>query len=124
MSISTLAYIPGRHGHHRRHAGNSRARRRAGAVRPRQRLVAPSPRNNYVAGVLRQAGVGTLLIDLLTPEEDRDYARRFDIALLTQRLLDATRWLQVRASHPRTAARLFRRQHRRGGGTAGRGDAG
>lgn len=52
-----------------------------------------SPRNNYVAGVLRQAGVGTLLMDLLTPEEDRDYERRFDIALLTQRLMDAARWV-------------------------------
>jgi putative phosphoribosyl transferase len=52
-----------------------------------------SPRNNYVAGVLRPAGVGTLLMDLLTPQEDRDYARRFDIALLTQRLLDAARWV-------------------------------
>jgi putative phosphoribosyl transferase len=52
-----------------------------------------SPRNNCVAGVLRQAGVGTLLMDLLTPAEDRDYERRFDIALLTQRLLDAARWL-------------------------------
>jgi putative phosphoribosyl transferase len=51
-----------------------------------------SPRNNYVAGVLREAGVGTLLMDLLTPEEDRDYARRFDIGLLTQRLLEAARW--------------------------------
>lgn len=52
-----------------------------------------SPRNNFVAGVLRAAGVGTLLIDLLTPAEDRDYDRRFDIALLTQRLLDAARWV-------------------------------
>ena len=52
-----------------------------------------SPRNNNVAGELRQAGVGTLLMDLLTPEEDSDYARRFDIALLTQRLLDAARWV-------------------------------
>ncbi|AAZ97537.1 conserved hypothetical protein [Thiobacillus denitrificans ATCC 25259] len=51
-----------------------------------------SPRNNYVARVLRDAGVGTLLMDLLTPEEDRDYAQRFDIALLTGRLLDAARW--------------------------------
>jgi putative phosphoribosyl transferase len=51
-----------------------------------------SPRNNYVAGVLRAAGVGTLLMDLLTPEEDRDYSRRFDIGLLTQRLLEAARW--------------------------------
>ena len=52
-----------------------------------------SPRNNYVAGVLRQAGIGTLLMDLLTTAEDRDYERRFDIALLTQRLLDAARWV-------------------------------
>lgn len=56
-----------------------------------------SPRNNHVAGVLRNAGVGTLLIDLLTQEEDRDYARRFDIALLTQRLLDAARWVVSQA---------------------------
>jgi putative phosphoribosyl transferase len=52
-----------------------------------------SPRNNYVAGVLRQAGVGTLLMDLLTPEEDSDYAQRFDIGLLTRRLLEAARWV-------------------------------
>ena len=52
-----------------------------------------SPRNNYVAGVLRAAGVGTLLMDLLTPEEDRDYERRFDIELLTRRLLDAAHWV-------------------------------
>ncbi len=57
-----------------------------------------SPRNNYVAGVLRAAGVGTLLMDLLTPEEDRDYSRRFDIGLLTQRLLDAARWVGAQAS--------------------------
>lgn len=53
-----------------------------------------SPRNNYVAGVLREHGVGTLLMDLLTPEEDRDYSRRFDINLLTERLLDAARWIK------------------------------
>ncbi len=52
-----------------------------------------SPRNNYVASELRAAGVGTLLMDLLTPEEDRDYSRRFDIGLLTQRLLEAVRWV-------------------------------
>jgi len=51
-----------------------------------------SPRNNQVAGVLRQAGVGALLMDLLTPQEDRDYSCRFDIALLTRRLLEAARW--------------------------------
>ncbi|HMM47561.1 MAG TPA: alpha/beta hydrolase [Thiobacillaceae bacterium] len=52
-----------------------------------------SPRNNYVAGVLRAAGVGTLLMDLLSAGEDRDYSRRFDIGLLTRRLLDAARWV-------------------------------
>jgi len=57
-----------------------------------------SPRNNYVAGVLRQAGVGTLLMDLLTPEEDRDYAQRFDIGLLTDRLLEAARWVGAQES--------------------------
>lgn len=54
-----------------------------------------SPRNNYVAGVLRDAGLGTLLMDLLTPEEDRDYRTRFDIPLLTRRLEAATRWLRA-----------------------------
>ena len=53
-----------------------------------------SPRNNYVARVLRESGVGTLLIDLLTREEDTDYETRFDIPLLTRRLLSATQWLQ------------------------------
>jgi putative phosphoribosyl transferase len=60
-----------------------------------------SPRNNFVAQRLRAAHLGTLLIDLLTPEEDADYERRFDIALLTVRLSDAARFLQ---GHARTAA--------------------
>ena len=54
-----------------------------------------SPRNTYVAGVLQQRGIGTLLFDLLTREEDQDYETRFDIALLTKRLLAATAWLQA-----------------------------
>lgn len=53
-----------------------------------------SPRNNYVAGELRKARLGTLLMDLLTPNEDRDYRRRFDIPLLTQRLNAAVSWVQ------------------------------
>jgi pimeloyl-ACP methyl ester carboxylesterase len=52
-----------------------------------------SPRNTYVAGVLRAAGLGTLLFDLLTAAEDRDYATRFDIPLLTSRLVAATQWI-------------------------------
>ena len=53
-----------------------------------------SPRNSFVARVLREAGIGTLLMDLLTEEEDATYAMRFDIDLLTDRLLLATHWLQ------------------------------
>jgi putative phosphoribosyl transferase len=52
-----------------------------------------SPRNAYVARVLRDAGLGTFLFDLLTAAEDRDYATRFDIPLLTSRLLAATRFV-------------------------------
>ena len=52
-----------------------------------------SPRNGYVAGVLQDAGFGTLLFDLLTGEEDRIYQNRFDIDLLAERLAAATDWL-------------------------------
>jgi pimeloyl-ACP methyl ester carboxylesterase len=44
--------------------------------------------------VLQQRGIGTLLFDLLTREEDQIYETRFDIALLTTRLIDATEWMQ------------------------------
>ncbi|MCE7913890.1 MAG: alpha/beta hydrolase [Nitrosomonas sp. PRO4] len=60
-----------------------------------------SPRNIFVAQVLQQQGIGTLLFDLLTTSEDRDYAVRFDIDLLTQRLLAATAWLR---ENPETKA--------------------
>ncbi|MGZ8289084.1 MAG: dienelactone hydrolase family protein [Telluria sp.] len=52
-----------------------------------------SPRNNYVAGELRKAGLGTLLMDLLTPAEEPTTAARFDIGLLAQRLRLAADWL-------------------------------
>jgi len=58
-----------------------------------------SPRNNFVARILREAGIGTLLMDLLTEKEDEVYQTRFNIDLLTERLLLATRWLQ---EQPRT----------------------
>ncbi|BBP04547.1 hypothetical protein TPL01_17110 [Sulfuriferula plumbiphila] len=57
-----------------------------------------SPRNNYVARVLREAGIGTLLMDLLTREEDSAYQTRFDISLLTRRLLAATAWVNNHAA--------------------------
>ena len=53
-----------------------------------------SPRNTSVARALRRTGIGTLLFDLLTPDEDADAETRFDIALLTRRLIAATRWLE------------------------------
>jgi dienelactone hydrolase len=52
-----------------------------------------SPRNNFVAQVLQKADMGTLLMDLLTTEEDSIYGNRFDIDLLTWRLERATQWL-------------------------------
>ncbi|MBW6494833.1 MAG: dienelactone hydrolase family protein [Burkholderiaceae bacterium] len=58
-----------------------------------------SPRNRFVAAQLQRAGLATLLIDLLTEREDEDYERRFDIALLTERLALAANWL---AQDPRT----------------------
>ena len=57
-----------------------------------------SPRNNYVARVLRESGIGTLLMDLLTQEEDTVYDTRFDIPLLTRRLIVATRWITTKKS--------------------------
>jgi putative phosphoribosyl transferase len=53
-----------------------------------------SPRNNYVAERLREAGIATLLLDLLTPEEERDRRNVFDIELLATRLIAATRWIE------------------------------
>src|SRR5690606_36514779 len=53
-----------------------------------------SPRNRFVAGELRAAGVGTLLFDLLTEEEEADRANVFDIGLLADRLVRTTEWLE------------------------------
>jgi dienelactone hydrolase len=57
-----------------------------------------SPRNKQVANVLHQSGIGTLLMDLLTVDEEAvdQYTRhlRFDIGLLAQRLVAATDWLK------------------------------
>jgi pimeloyl-ACP methyl ester carboxylesterase len=56
-----------------------------------------SPRNRFVAEALQQRGFATLLFDLLTRHEDRDADNRFNINLLTERLLAATRWLENRS---------------------------
>lgn len=61
-----------------------------------------SPRNNFVASVLHEHGIGTLLLDLLTIAEDLDYQTRFDISLLTHRLLVATGWVRIHTPPSRT----------------------
>lgn len=62
-----------------------------------------SPRNQFVAEVLREARVGTLLFDLLTPYEElldvRTGRLRFEIGLLAHRLMTATHWVM---NDPRT----------------------
>lgn len=55
-----------------------------------------SPRNRFVADFFHEAGFATLLFDLLTPQEDLEYAKRFDIDLLGERLTDVTYWLSAR----------------------------
>lgn len=52
-----------------------------------------SSRNNYVAEYLQNKGFSSLLFDLLTEEEDLIYENRFDIDLLSKRLMSVTRWM-------------------------------
>jgi pimeloyl-ACP methyl ester carboxylesterase len=64
-----------------------------------------SPRNQVVARAIHDTGLGTLLFDLLTPAEEAldSHTRhlRFDIGLLTRRLIDATSWLKGEFDHLR-----------------------
>lgn len=59
-----------------------------------------SPRNRFVADRLNRAGLGTLLFDLLTGEEETDRRNVFDTGMLGRRLADATGWLH---EQPETA---------------------
>jgi pimeloyl-ACP methyl ester carboxylesterase len=63
-----------------------------------------SPRNTYIADLLNKQSIATLLIDLLTPEEESvdDFTGqyRFDVNLLAQRLTDSAVWLK---NNPETA---------------------
>jgi putative phosphoribosyl transferase len=54
-----------------------------------------SPRNRFVAAVLNSAGLGTLLFDLLTPDEEIQRSAVFDIELLADRLGSVTEWLEA-----------------------------
>lgn len=66
-----------------------------------------SPRNNYVATQLHAAGIATLLLDLLTGQEDSVYQNRFDIALLCRRLHAAATWLKLEPLTAPLALGLF-----------------
>lgn len=70
-----------------------------------------SPRNRQVAELLRGRGLATLLLDLLTPEEERVDLRtgelRFDIGLLADRLEEAVRWLGAQTEVNRLPIGLF-----------------
>jgi putative phosphoribosyl transferase len=70
-----------------------------------------SPRNQYVAKVLNEADIATLLIDLLTSEEDaidmRTRQYRFDIELLTKRLISAAKWLKNNPETKKLSLGLF-----------------
>src|SRR5437773_12444723 len=70
-----------------------------------------SPRNQFVARTIREAGVGTLLFDLLTQEEETvDMSTRhlrFDIGLLAERLVDATNWLRSKPETSRLGLGYF-----------------
>lgn len=59
---------------------------------------ARSPRNTYVAARLNDAGLGTLLFDLLTPDEAEDRSNIFDVTLMAMRLAAVTRWLRTSGS--------------------------
>jgi putative phosphoribosyl transferase len=66
-----------------------------------------SPRNRYVATVLNEAGLGTLLLDLLTPEEEADRANVFDVDLLARRLTEVTSWLRAQPPASQAAIGYF-----------------
>jgi putative phosphoribosyl transferase len=53
-----------------------------------------SPRNGFVAAVLQEAGLATLLLDLLTVDEEADRANVFNVAVLAERLAAATAWVR------------------------------
>jgi putative phosphoribosyl transferase len=66
-----------------------------------------SPRNVRVAAELNRAAIATVLFDLLTPDEELDRRKVFDIELLAQRLVAATRWLAARPERDRLPIAYF-----------------
>lgn len=66
-----------------------------------------SPRNIYVADILNKAGISTLLFDLLTQEEDQIYENRFNIELITERLLKTTQWILKKMENKKISVGYF-----------------
>jgi len=66
-----------------------------------------SPRNRAVAQILNASHIATVLFDLLTPEEDTTYSNRFDIELLTWRLVRAVEWVREHPFIPDVPVGLF-----------------
>ncbi|GAA1420993.1 dienelactone hydrolase family protein [Catellatospora coxensis] len=66
-----------------------------------------SPRNQYVARLLRDAGLGTLLFDLLNEAEENDRGNVFDIGLLAGRLSEVLAWLRTRPAAKGLPVGLF-----------------
>src|SRR5262245_42117218 len=76
-----------------------------------------SPRNQFVARTLNRAGLGTLLFDLLTPEEEaldiHTREHRFNIGLLAERLVHATKWARQQEQTRDLRIEYFGLEHRR-----------
>ena len=66
-----------------------------------------SPRNMAVADALNAQGMGTLLFDLLTPDEEQDRANVFDIPLLAERLVEVVQWIDRQPELARLQLGLF-----------------
>ena len=66
-----------------------------------------SPRNMAVAEALNAQGLGTLLFDLLTPDEEQDRANVFDIPLLAERLVEVVQWIDRQPELARLQLGLF-----------------
>lgn len=66
-----------------------------------------SRRNNFVADILNDAGLATLLIDLLSKQEDEIYETRFDINLLTDRLIVVVKWLEQQSDTQNLGLGIF-----------------
>lgn len=66
-----------------------------------------APHNRVVANFLRDAGLATLLMDLLTAGEERRYESRFDIGLLTTRLSAAVNWAALQTATASLPLGLF-----------------